>query len=148
MKVTEYSPAGTWYGGSATAKYHYNFIPGQDGRFFLTAQGAYSPDLLGAALLTTFTGELEKKSVNNYEIRLMALSRKDPADGKELPVVVTGKGDAVLEGPDKMTITWSFGAFYEWGKVPFVDEPLSKMITEDKPTVEVVNRMLMGTQLP
>ena len=141
---TEYSPAGTWYGGSATAKYHYSFIPGEDGRFFLTAQGAYSPAIFGMALLTTFTGELEKKSANHYELRLMALSRKDLADGEELPTIIAGRGDMVLEGPDKMTITYTLGAFYEWGKVPFVDEPLAKVITEDKPVVEILNRMLMG----
>jgi hypothetical protein len=146
--TSECSPAGTWYGGSSGAKYHYNFVPGEAGRFFLTAEGAYSPDLLGAALLTTFTGELEKKSDENYEIRVMALSRKDPTDSEELPVIVAGIGDVQLEGCDKMTITYNFGAFYEWGKVPFVDEPLSMFITEDNPGVETLDRMLMGTQLP
>ena len=142
---TEYSPAGTWYGGSARAKYHYSFVPGEDGRFFLTTQGAYSPAILGMALVTTFTGELEKKSANHYELRLMALSRKDPADGEELPTIIAGRGDAVLEGPGKMTITYTLGAFYEWGKVPFVDEPLSKVITEEQPVAEVLSRMTMGT---
>jgi hypothetical protein len=141
----EHSPAGTWYGGSAGAKYHYSFIPGQEGRFFLTTQGAYSPALFGMALLTTMTGELKKKSANHYEIRLMCLSRKDLADNEEQPTIIAGRGDVVLEGPDKMTITYTLGAFYEWGQVPFVDEPLSKVITEEKPVAEVLSRMTMGT---
>ena len=79
-EINDYSPAGTWYGGSADYKYHYNFIPGETGRFFLTAEAAYSPELLGIASFTTFTGELKKKSDNSYEIRLMGLTRKNPAD--------------------------------------------------------------------
>ena len=73
---------------------------------------------------------------------------KDPNDPEELPVIVAGRGDAQLEGCEKMTVTYSFGAFYEWGKVPFIDEPLSWMATEDNPIVETLDRMLMGTQLP
>jgi hypothetical protein len=142
---TEYSPAGTWYGGSAAAKYLYNFIPGENGRHFLTCSAAYSPELLGAALVTTFTGELKKVAENSYEIRLMGLSRKNPADPEELPVIAAAKGDAELDGHDKMTITYNMAGFYEWDKVPLVDEALSMIATEEKPVVEELKHMPMGT---
>lgn len=146
--------AGTWYGGSynpdhAGFKYQYTFFRVNADRFILIADPAYNPDSLGAAVLTTFTGELVKKSDKNYEIRLIALSTKDPTHPpEELPVIIAGRADVQLDSCDQMTITYTFGAFYEWGKVPFVDDPLLINITEDKPIVETLNRMPMGTQLP
>lgn len=148
------TPAGTWYGGSynpdhAGFKYQYTFIPVNADHFILICDGAYNPDSLGAAVLTNFTGELVKKSDKNYEIRIIALSTNDPTHPpEELPVIIAGRADVELDSCDQMTITYTFGAFYEWGKVPFVDDPLLINITEDKPVMETLNRMPMRTQLP
>jgi hypothetical protein len=152
--VSDCSPAGTWYGGSyfpehAGFKYQYTFIPVKAGRFLLTAEGAYNPDSLGAAVATTFTGELVKKADGSFEIRLIALTTTDPTHPpEELPMIVAGKADVQFDGCDKMIITYNWAAFYKWDSVPFVDDPVAWMILPGKPTVETLNRMRMETQLP
>lgn len=145
---TDYSPAGTWYGGSDLAKYQYTFIPGDSGRFFLTAQAAYSPNLIGVALLNTFTGELVKKTANNYELRLMALTRKDPGDPEDMPGIVAGKADVQIDG-DKMTLSYNWAGFYGWEQIPFVDAPHTwHPALSEGPVIETLSRMQMGTELP
>jgi len=109
--VSECSPAGTWYGGSynpdnAGYKYQYTFSPMKAGRFFAMADGAYNPDSLGAAVATTWTGELVKKSGKNYEIRLIALTTNDPTEPpEELPMIWAVRGDARLETASMIFIT-------------------------------------------
>jgi hypothetical protein len=153
-KDSDCSPAGTWYGGSsfpdhAGFKYQYTFIPVEADRFLLTAEGAYNPDSLGAAVATTFTGELVKKADGSFEIRLIALTTTDPTHPpEELPMIVAGKADVQFDGCDKMIITYDWAGFYKWDSVPFVDYPVAWMIKPDKPTVETLNRMRMGTELP
>jgi len=77
---------GSWYGGSSNPdnagyKYHYTFIPTGTGRWYAMADGAYNPDSLGAAVATTWTGEVIERN-GTYEIRLLALTTNDPT-GRE-----------------------------------------------------------------
>jgi hypothetical protein len=153
--VGECSPAGTWYGGSynpdhAGFKYQYTFTPTKTGRFFAMADGAYNPDSLGVAVATTWTGELVKKSGKGYEIRLIALTTNDPSHPpEELPMIWGVRGDVLLEGCDKMTITYDWFAIHEWDKVPFVDDPVNwNLFAGDEPIVETIKRMPMGTDIP
>jgi hypothetical protein len=117
--VSECSPAGTWYGGSynpdnAGYKYQYTFVPMQAGRFFAMADGAYNPDSLGAAVATTWTGELVKKKGKNYEIWLIALTTNDPTEPpEELPMIWAVRGDVQLDGCDQIKITYGWFAIYE-----------------------------------
>jgi len=83
------------------------------------------------------------------ELRLIGLMIKDPSDPEELPVIMGGKADVKFEC-DKITATYNFGAFYDWGKVPFVDDPISYHPADlvNNPVTEILYRMPMGTQLP
>ena len=153
--ANECTPAGTWYGGSyyeghAGYKYHYTFTPTQAGRFFAMADGAYYPDSLGVAIITTWTGEMVEKSGGSYEIRLIGISLTDPNEpSEESPMIWAGKGDVQFDGCDKMTIEYNFFAIYEWDKVPFVDDPVTWVLySGDDPIVETIKRMHMGTELP
>jgi hypothetical protein len=153
--VSECSPAGTWYGGSynpdnAGYKYQYTFSPIKAGRFFAMADGAYNPDSLGAAVATTWTGELVKQTGKNYEIRLIALTTNDPTEPpEELPMIWALRGDVRLEGCDQITITYDWFTICEWDKVPFVDDPVSwNHFAGDEPIVDTIRRMPMGTELP
>ena len=149
------TPTGTWYGGSYNPenegyKYHYTFVPAEPGSYFAMADGAYNPDTLGAAVATTWTGELVKRSGNTYEIRLIALTSTDPTDPPDvLPMVWAVKGNVRFEGCDKITIEYDWFAIYEWGKVPFVDMPAQwNLYAGEGPIVETIIRMPMGKTPP
>ena len=69
------------------------------------ADGAYNPDSLGAAVATTWTGEVVKTTANSYEIRLIALTTNDPtAPPEELPMIWAVRGDLEMDGCDRITI--------------------------------------------
>ena len=149
------NPAGTWYGGSYVPehegfKYQYTFVPSKPGQFFAMADGAYNPDSLGAAVATTWTGELVKKSGGSYEIRLISLMTTDPIHPpEELPMIWAVRGDVQFDGCDKITIKYNWFAIYAWDKVPFVDDPVTWLIhAGDDPIVETIRRMFMDTELP
>jgi hypothetical protein len=153
--VSECSPAGTWYGGSynpenAGYKYQYTFSPMKAGRFFAMADGAYNPDSLGAAVATTWTGEVVRAKANSYEIRLIALTTNDPTEPpEELPMIWAVRGDLKIDGCDTITITYTWFAIYKWDTVPFVDAPVSwNLHAGDDPIVETIRRMPTGTTLP
>jgi hypothetical protein len=151
----ECSPAGTWYGGSYNPenegyKYQYTFFPIKAGRYSAMADGAYNPDSLGAAVATTWTGEVYRAEGDSYEIRLIALTTNDPTEPpEELPMIWAVKGDLEVDGCDTITITYNWFAIYEWDKVPFVDEPIAwNLYAGSDPIVETIQRMPTGTELP
>jgi hypothetical protein len=149
------TPTGTWYGGSYVPdhegyKYQYTFVQSEPGRYFAMADGAYNPDTLGAAVATTWTGELVKTSGNAYEIRLIALTTTDPTDPpNELPMVWAVRGNVRFDGCDRMVIEYDWFVVYEWGKIPFVDVPaVWNLYDGEGPIVETIIRMPTGTTLP
>jgi hypothetical protein len=151
----ECSLAGTWYGGSynpenAGYKYQYTFSPVKGGRFFAMADGAYNPDSLGAAVATTWTGEVVKTTGGGYEIRLIALTTNDPTEPpEELPMILAVRGDLEKDGCDTITIRYTWFAVYQWDTVPFVDEPVAwNLYAGSDPIVETIQRMPTGSELP
>jgi len=142
---------GTWYGGSSNPdnagyKYQYTFIPTGKDRWYVMADGAYNPDSLGAAVWTTWTGEVVKRS-GRYEIRMIALLTNDPVHPpEELPTIHGVMGLLTLNSERQVTINYDTWAAYKWGDDPFVSEPQSWMLAPGKgpPITEVINRMSMG----
>jgi hypothetical protein len=137
---------GSWYGGSdnpdhAGYKYHYTFIPTGPGRWYVMAQGLYTPATFGGALSSDWTGEV-LRSGDAYEIRLFSMMTNDPVDPPdELPTVIGGRGWLTITSENQATIEYDFSAFYAWGKTPFVDEPAVRGITPDATVKEVIHRM-------
>ena len=147
--------AGTWYGGSynpenAGYKYQYTFSPIKAGRYFAMADGAYNPDSLGAAVATTWTGEVVKTTADRYEIRLIALTTNDPTEPPEqLPMIWAVRGDLEMDGGGRVNIEYTWFAIYEWDKIPFVDEPAAwNLYAGSDPIVETIKRMPTGNELP
>ena len=155
---------GTWYGGSYRQdhegyKYQYTFIPTKPkGRFSAMADGVYNPDTLGgAAVATTWTGEMVRKSKRDsddgndgaaYEIRLIALTSTDPYEPPEvLPMIWAVKGYVKFDGCDTLIIRYDWFGIYSWYKVPFVDEPDTWLLNSGQEIVETIKRMPMDSKL-
>jgi hypothetical protein len=151
----EDSVTGTWFGGSSNEenagyKYQYTFIRNGQNSYYATADGAYNPDSLGAAVATTWTGELLSGEDGSYTIRLIALTTNDPEEPpEELPVILAVEGSLEMNGTGEMTIRYHYFAAHEWGTVPFVDEPVQWMLPPGSdPIVERIRRMPTASQLP
>jgi hypothetical protein len=109
------------------------------------ADGAYNPDTLaGAAVATTWTGEVIQRD-GSYEIRLLALTTKDPTDPpEELPTIHVVRGSVAVESEGKVTINYESWAAYKWGDTPFDSEPATWMLPPGKgPITEVIHRLSM-----
>lgn len=145
---------GSWYGGSynpdnAGYKYQYTFIPTGKGRWYVMADGAYNPDSLGAAVATTWTGEVIERD-GKYEIRLLALTTNDPTEPpEEVPTVHGVQGFITLDSDGKATINYNSWGAYNWGDSPFVSEPAMWMLPPDSgPITETIQRMSVEATAP
>ena len=145
---------GSWYGGSSNPdnagyKYHYTFIPTGKGRWYVMADGAYSPDSLGAAVATTWTGEVIARD-GKYEIRLLALTTNDPTEPpEELPTVHAVRGFLSVESDSKVVINYESWGAYNWGDSPFESEPAVWMFPPGTGTItETIQRMSMAVLSP
>jgi hypothetical protein len=144
---TEDPLRGSWYGGSSNPdhagyKYHYTFIPTGTGRWYVMADGAYNPDSLGAAVATTWTGEVIERD-GAYEIRLLALTTNDPTEPpEELPTIQVVVGSLTIKSDDEAAINYDSWASYKWGDAPFKSEPAKWMLPPGAgPISEVIHRM-------
>jgi len=140
--------SGTWYGGSTFPdhqgfKYQYVFSPISHGRWQLLGEGAYSPDIFGAAIQTFWSGEIRKLG-DSYELRLMALTSTD-ATGlpQSHPTILAGRAVVTLLGPDEMKLEYNTAGIWKWGTTVFVDEPETWMYKPGSggPTVEILRRL-------
>jgi hypothetical protein len=145
---------GSWYGGSSNPdnsgyKYHYTFIPTGPGRWYVMADGAYNPDTLGAAVATTWTGEVVERE-GKYEIRLLALTTNDPTEPpEELPTIHVVMGSITVESEGKVTINYDSWGAYNWGDTPLKSEPAAWMLTPGSgPITEVIHRLSMDVVAP
>jgi hypothetical protein len=145
---------GSWYGGSynpdnAGYKYQYTFIPTGKGRWYAMADGAYNPDSLGAAVKTTWTGEVIERD-GKYEIRLLALTTNDPTEPpEELPTVHGVLGFITVDSDGKATISYDSWGAYNWGDSPFKSEPAVWMMPPGAgPIIETIQRMSMAVAAP
>ena len=151
----EGSMTGSWFGGSSNQenagyKYQYTFIKNGPNSYYATADGAYNPDSLGAAVATNWTGELIEGEDGSYTIRLIALTTNDPVEPpEELPTILAVEGALEMNGAEKMTIRYHYFAAHEWGTEPFVDKPVQWMLPPGSdPIVEHIQRMSTASELP
>ena len=120
--------SGTWFGGSTNPdhegfKYKYVFVPTGPDRWCLIANGAYSPDSIGAQVATPWSGEVFA-SDDGYEMRLIALTTNDPVHPpEELPTIQAVRGYLSIDEAGVGHITYDLYALYGWDQIPFVDEP-------------------------
>lgn len=145
---------GSWYGGSSNPdnagyKYQYTFIPTGAGRWYVMADGAYNPDSLGAAVATTWTGEVIARD-GKYEIRLLALTTNDPTEPpEELPSVNAVRGFLSMESDSKVVINYESWGAYKWGDAPFVSEPAKWMLRPGAGKItETIQRMSTAVKAP
>lgn len=145
---------GSWYGGSynpdnAGYKYQYTFIPTGKGRWYVMADGAYNPDSLGAAVATTWTGEVIERD-GKYEIRLLALTTNDPTEPpEEVPTVHGVQGFITLDSDGEATINYNSWGAYNWGDSPFVSEPATWMLPPgSSPITETIQRVSTQAAAP
>lgn len=151
----EESVTGTWFGGSSNEenagyKYQYTFIKNGPDSYYATADGAYNPDSLGAAVATNWTGELMKNEDGSYTIRLISLTTNDPVEPpEELPSILAVEGTVQMNGNEEMTIRYHYFAMHDWDTVPFMDKPVQWMLPPGSdPIVERIHRMPSDSVLP
>ena len=145
--------SGTWYGGStnpdhAGYKYQYTFVPTGTNRWYAMADGMYSPDTFGAALLSKWTGEVHR-SGDVYEIRLLAMTTNDPVDPPdELPTIHVVRGWITFNSENEITTEYDLWGIYAWGTTPLIDEPAVWALEPNSTITEVLHRMRMDVELP
>ncbi len=142
--------SGTWYGGSTMAehqgyKYQYVISPIGPDRWQLLGDGAYNADTFGAALKTSWSGEIRKNG-NHYDLRLMCLTSTDPTDPPNvLPTIIAGHANVILVGPDEISFEYDAAGTFTWGTVPFVDKAAAWMYTPSSGpgSLETLRRLKM-----
>lgn len=141
--------AGTWYGGSAGAKYLMTVVPKGGNTYSVTFEGAYSLAGFGVAVNTSFSGEMVKKGPKLYEARVISILTTQSGPP---PVSPSSMGiDAARAWVKKtgcMDITSTidfFGGYIGWGnKEPFVDDPDVDYLGGGGPIVETYRRISMA----
>jgi hypothetical protein len=140
--------AGTWYGGSAGAKYLMTIVPKGGNSYSVTAEGAYTLAALGVVVNTSYSGEMVKVGPKRYEARLITLltyqTTPPPTAGGALEIDAA-RAFMELTGCNEMTSTIDyFVGYWGWGKEPFVDEPDIDLLVElngGEPLIETYRRI-------
>ena len=119
------SLAGTWYGGS-DYKYMMTIIPSAGEKFAARAEAVYSNLAWGYQAWTSWSGEVVRGSDGRYvvqEISMFTTSTDPhpPPNSFELDGV---RGSIAFLNCDRIQISYNFfAAYFDLGKVPFVDQP-------------------------
>lgn len=145
---------GTWFGGGPDSdtigyKYQYTFIPTGPDRWFALAQGIYEPVALGAAIMSQWTGEVQRID-GTYEIRIMSMFITNPANPpEEYPVVHAIRGWLTVHSENEIGTSYDLWGAYAWDTTPYVDEPAVWMLPFGSPAItEVLHRLRMDVELP
>lgn len=119
------SPVGTWYGGG-DYKYIITITPIGGSRFTITSEAAYSQAAFGYTGWTSWSGELVKTKNGHYVAQEISMYTTSPAmqpppNSLELDAV---RGWMEFINCDNIKFSYDFfGAYFDLGKVPFVDSP-------------------------
>jgi hypothetical protein len=134
------TPAGVWYGGSdASAKYILAITPGRAGHFNMTASQGFTSRL---PHITPWVGELIK-TAKGWEAVEIALTNNDttPPPAGANPDLRAVRETVKFDGCDKLLVTINFYALYNWGSVPFADEPAAYLLGPGETEAEIYSRV-------
>jgi hypothetical protein len=135
----ECSPAGTWYGGSAPAKYLFTVMPSRAGVFTTLGQAAFKPNPAAVAVLTNYSGTMTaEEGTGRYIGHAIAIANPtdappNPATPSYPPVWAVEEYFTLTDCNTLSSVITFFGG-YNWlsleplvpgvkPKVPFLDPP-------------------------
>ncbi len=138
----ECSPAGTWYGGgSGPAKYLLTITQTYFGHYTYSYDEGFTP---AVPKLSEYSGELVRVGFNTYVGRAIALanmSSAPPNAGGIPPQIWAIRETGRLTDCNTMEFDIDFFGVYQWGRIPFVDQPDASKLPVEGVIHETYTRM-------
>jgi len=116
--------AGTWWGQNFEYEQEYlvTIVPIGGGRFSAVVEGVN--DFPPYEKFTSWRGEAIKTGSDTFAWNQILFGT---VLGAEVPDIFAVRGEIDLVDCDHFDASFTFGAVYAWGQVPFVDEPLLEL---------------------